>query len=220
MLVCSQLALLIAGMPSPVAEVTELARVAELSVAPAEAAAVEPSSSELASALPLLAQGTQDPHAQPWYIQVGGYYVKADYSVNTLGGIDFSDNPAYSIDVGFTKWTDELGVALEGGLMQSSTDADIGAINSETIDTMRFLVGVRAFDRGSDTWLPYLRGGFMWREDSGDQINDSGSGWYLGGGFDWYIGSHLRAGPELLYTNSSSLNAQEWLLGAALTFAF
>jgi hypothetical protein len=60
----------------------------------------------------------------------------------------------------------------------------------------------------------------MWRTDSGDQIDDSGSGWYLGGGFDWYIGSHLRAGPQVLYTSSSSLNASEWLLGAAVTFAF
>jgi hypothetical protein len=218
MLVCSQLALLIAGLPSPAAEWPALLQPAQPLVA--TSAAESAGASEFEPALPPLAQGTQDPHALPWFIQVGGYYVQADYSVNALGGTEFSDNPGYSLDIGFTKWSDELGVALEGGLLKSSTDVNIGAISSETVDSMRMLVGVRAFDRGSDSWLPYLRGGFMWRTDSGDQIDDSGSGWYVGGGFDWYIGSHLRAGPQILYTSSSSLNASEWLLGAAVTFAF
>jgi Outer membrane protein beta-barrel domain len=219
MLVCSQVALLIAGM-SLAPETAPVAQPAEPSLPPTAESTTELISREFARSLAALPQGTRDAHAQPWFVSGGFHFIQADYSVNVLGGADFSDNPGYSIDVGFTKWSDELGVALEGGLLKSSTDVDIGAINSETVDSLRFLVGVRAFDRGSDTWLPYLRGGFMWRTDSGDSIDDSGSGWYVGGGFDFYLGSYLRAGPQLLYTDSSSLNAKEWILGAVVTFAF
>lgn len=210
MLVCSQLALLIAGTPM-------VAAAPAPEVAPS--AAFEPWN-HFEPEFAAIAQGTLDAHAKPWYVSVGAQFIAGDYSANVLGGADFSENPGYSLDIGFVKWSEELGVALEGGIIKSDLDVDIGALNHETVDTLRYLVGVRVFDRGSESWLPYLRGGYMFRTDSGNQIDSDGSGWYVGGGFDWYIGSMLRVGPQLLYTQSDSLDAKEWLLGAVLSVAF
>lgn len=165
-----------------------------------------------------LAQGTQTNAPPRWFFAVSGNYIDAD-SVGPLG--DSSDEfEGLGIDVGLTNWNDQLGVTLEGGYLASSAEFDISSIETEDVDTHRFLIGLRLFDRGSDWWLPYLRGGFMWRLDSGDQIDDDGAGWYVGGGFDLYVGKNLRIGPQLLYTDSESLDTTEWILGGVLTFGF
>ena len=210
MLVCSQLALLIAGMPPPGAAAAPSLDLVTLRANDAP--------------LPFdaLAQGTADPRAFAWFISGGYHIVKGTYDVNVppLVNASVSENPAFSIDAGITKWNEELGVTLEGGLLKSSSDVDNGLLNTEKLDTMRYMIGLRLFDRGNESWLPYLRGGFMWRTDKSDSIDESGSGWYFGGGFDFYIGGNLRVGPQLLYTNSTVLSSQEWILGATVSFGF
>lgn len=164
------------------------------------------------------AQGTQTSTPPTWFISVSGNYIDGD-SVGPLG--DSSDKyEGLGLDIGYTNWNEQLGVTLEGGYLGSTTEFDISSIETEDVNTHRFLFGLRLFDRGSDWWLPYLRGGFMWRLDSGDQIDDDGAGWYAGGGFDFYLGKHLRIGPQLLYTDSESLNTTEWILGGVLSLAF
>jgi hypothetical protein len=204
MLPCSQLAFLLAS--SLASEATSPAL--EAPAQPLPAASFEP------------LQGTLDESPPKWFISISGHLIQGDF-IGPLGEGD-DDYSGFGIDFGYTNWNDQLGITLEGGFLSSQTEIQVntGPNPTDDVDTQRFLIGLRLIDRGSSWWMPYLRGGYMWRMDEGDTISDDGNGFYAGGGFDFFLGKSLRLGPQLLYTESESLDTKEWILGAVLSFGF
>jgi hypothetical protein len=193
---------------------------------PAAPAAGEGASSGLEPGLaallagPLPQRGLERSWGPDYVIAIGAHWVDGDYDAPQ--DADSEEDPAFSIEFVAYNWSEERGIGLELGLMSSSYDVDVTAIETETVDTWRALIGVRLADRGpTDTfWIPYLRGGLMYRTDSGDVIDDDGYGWYLGGGIDFRLGGPFAITPQVLFSDTTSLNSQEWIAGVLLSFVF
>lgn len=168
------------------------------------------------SAAPLYQRGgIVMPHRPTFFISGGYHVVEAEHNW------DEEDDEAISIDLGYLTWSGDMGFALEAGVMRSSFETDITVFQKDDVDTTRYLLGLRFIDSTPDSrFAPYLRGGYMYREDKGDVVDDDGSGWYLGGGIDFKVGYGFTFGPQLLYAENSSLDATEWLLGVTGTIAF
>ena len=159
----------------------------------------------------------QDPAQPRGWIGIGAFAVEDDY--DTPGDPDV--DPAYGLEAGLIGWTGEVGFGLEAAVMRSRFDAATSSIDSETVDTTRWMVGVRLADWSEGSrFSTYLRGGFLYRTDEGDLIDDDGSGWYAGLGVDVRIAGPLALSPQVLYTDSSSLDATEWLFGGSLVWRF
>jgi len=155
---------------------------------------------------------------RPTFFVSGGYHIVEP--MHTFDGEGDSD--AVSIDLGYLTWNGEMGFGIEAGFMQSNFETDLTVFLRDEVDSNRYLVGLRFIDSpvGSN-FAPYLRGGYLFREDKGDVIDDSGSGWYFGGGIDYKLGgSGFSVAPQVLYTESSSLDSTEWLFGLTATIAF
>jgi hypothetical protein len=197
-----------------------------LSLVPGDAAPKPAAASLEALLAPLIAapepwqRGTRRAWEPSWLIAAGVHGVSGDYDAPQ--NADAEEDPAYSLDLVFYNWDGERGIGLEVGLIANSYDVDVTAIDTETVDSFRALIGLRLADRGpTDTfWIPYLRGGLMYRMDSGDVVDDDGIGWYLGGGIDFRLGQHFAITPQLLYSDSSSLNSQEWIFGVLAGIGF
>ena len=147
---------------------------------------------------------------------VTGYY-------DTYSGEDPDEDLAYSLDACIYNWDGEKGLGLEFGLMYSSYSATTGALSGdEEVDTYRVSAGVRFADRGSDNpiYIPYVRAGLMFRKDDGNLSSDDGFGWYAGGGIDFRIGNRFAITPTVLFTDSASMSAQDWVYGVQATFGF
>jgi hypothetical protein len=156
------------------------------------------------------------------WLSVGGYFVDGRY--DTPQDFGFDEDTAFALDLGMYNWRGEMGIGLEGGLIVGGyeIDGDLFGAGSEKVDVWRGLIGVRVADRGANdsSFIPYVRGGFMYRRDDGGSVKDDGIGWYAGGGFDWRLGPQFAIGPSVLFNESTSRNAQEWLFGLLLTFGF
>jgi hypothetical protein len=147
---------------------------------------------------------------------VTGYY-------DTYSGDDPDEDLAWSLDACIYNWDGEKGLGLEFGLMQSSYTASAGVLSSdESVDTYRVSAGVRFADRGSDNpiYIPFVRAGGMYRKDDGNVSSDDGFGWYIGGGIDFRIGTRFAITPSVLFTDTSSMSAQDWVYGVLATFGF
>jgi len=161
------------------------------------------------------AQGTVIEQGPRGFVSLGAHYVDGDFA--TPQGEDPDAGEGFGLDAGLYTWNGELGLALEAGILKSEQEAEASSLANEDVETTRFLLGVRVADRGTESaFLTYLRAGFLMRKDEGDTIDDDGTGWYFGGGFDWTFAGAFNVGPQLLYTDSSSLDAAEWIFG--LTF--
>lgn len=200
------LTLLSTSIPSPVPSETE--------------EGLEPLLASILASPPQDRRGIERSWGPDYVIAVGVHWVDGDYDAPQ--DADSEEDPAYSLDFIAYNWSEERGIGLELGLMMSSYDVDVTAIDTETVDTWRALLGVRLADRGPTDaiWIPYLRGGLMYRDDSGDVIDDDGFGWYVGGGIDFRIGSRFAITPQVLFSDTTSLNAQEWVAGVLLSFNF
>jgi hypothetical protein len=164
-------------------------------------------------------QGTLVQKPPRGFVAIGGHYVEGE--VDSPLGEDPDSDTALSIDVGMFAWNESLGIALELGYLASSYEIDVSSIASDDVDVARYLVGLRfADDEPQSLFLYHLRGGFLYREDEGDVLDDSGSGWYAGGGIEYKLPGGFSIGPQLLYTESSSLDATEWIAGIAAAYAF
>jgi hypothetical protein len=191
--------------------------------APAASETYEGLESLLASILaepPQGQRGIERSWGPDYVFALGVHWVDGDYDAPQ--DADSEEDPAYSLDFVAYNWNEERGIGLELGLMMSTYDVDVTAIDTETVDTWRVMAGVRLADRGPTDaiWIPYVRGGGMYRQDSGDVIDDDGFGWYLGGGIDFRFGSRFAITPQVLFSDTTSLNAQEWLAGVLLSFNF
>jgi hypothetical protein len=175
---------------------------------------------EPTSAAPLAPpQGTMEARPPRGFVAVGAHYI--DGEVDSPLGEDPDENAAFSIDLGLYTWNESLGLALEAGYLASSYEIEVSSLASDDVDVKRYLLGLRFADNEPDSYFLYhLRGGYLFREDEGDLLEDDGSGWYLGGGIEWKVGRGFSLGPQLLYTDSGSLDANEWIAGVVAAFAF
>lgn len=158
-----------------------------------------------------------------WQISAGAHYVMGDY--DTFQDGDATEDLAYSLDAVVFNWEGERGMGLEFGLMYSTYEVDTNALppfDKDDVETFRASLGFRLADRGPDNpvYIPYVRGGLMYRTDEGTHTSDDGVGWYLGGGIDLRLGSRFALSPSVLYTDTTSNNAQEWLFGLLLSVGF
>ena len=217
-----------AVLPLVASTAVEFARAAEVVPAPTSEAAfefanfidaLEPAPAPT-SVSEFLVQGTRRAWEPRWIVQLGVSSAGGQYDTNQAQ--DLSSGEVFSVDFVLNNWRDEMGIGLEGGLWMNTYDAELDSTNSETVDTYRVLVGLRIADRGPDNpiWIPYARVGGMYRVDDGPTVSDNDLGWYAGGGIDFRLGSHVAITPQILYAESPSLNAQEWLLGVCLTLGF
>jgi len=194
-----------------------------LSAAPGEPAAPEapfPSLAlELAAPWSAAPQGVRTPIRPRGFVAAGFHQVDED--VRSPTGDDPDSDPAYSVDLGVYTWNDSLGLALEGGFLGSRYEIDTSSLSSEKVDVRRYLLGLRLVDDDPQSlFLYHLRGGLAYREDKGDVIDDSGTGWYVGGGVEWKLPAGFSVGPQVLYLDTDSRSATEWIFGIVAAFAF
>lgn len=168
-----------------------------------------------------------------WVLTFGTYMVEGDY--DTFNGRSADEDLTYGLDFVIYNWDDDVGVGLEFGLMYGTysvpTTEAFGT--DDEVDVFRGLVGVRVADRGIDdpTYIPYVRGGGLYRSDDGGKSTGSsletirgsdqdGFGWYVGGGIDFRIGSHVALTPSVMFTNVAAYNAEDWIFGLQLSVGY
>lgn len=166
-------------------------------------------------------QGVAYDRAQPiGWISGGIWFTSSEQSLPASGEPD-EDEPL-GLELGFFTWkNNEMGLGVELAAIHSEYKLDVTSIDTETVDVWRGMLGLRLVDAGiSQRFAPFARAGLLWRSDSGDILDDTGFGYYLGAGMDWYLAGGLALTPSLLYQDSNSYNTTEWLFGIALTFQF
>lgn len=167
-------------------------------------------------------------------LAIGGHFVNGDY--DTFNGEDPEEDTTYSIDFILYNWEAERGMGLEFGLMYGTYSVPASAVglgaSDDEVDVYRALLGLRLADRGSDDpiYVPYFRGGLMYRKDDGTKSgvdvgatagsDGDGFGWYLGGGIDFRLGSHVALTPSVMFTNVAAFNAEDWIYGLLLSIGF
>lgn len=201
--------------PNPAAESAPAPRPLSLTAELAARAAPVPARAE--SLAPL--QGTVTHRRPIGFVSIGAHVIEGDVSSPT--GDDPEYDETFSIDLGFYTWNDSLGLALELGYLPSSYELDTSSLSSEDVDVRRYLLGLRFADDEPDSFFLYhLRGGVVLREDDGDTVDDDGIGWYAGGGIEWKLGRGFSLGPSLLYSETDSMDSNEWILGLQAAYSF
>ena len=112
----------------------------------------------------------------------------------------------------------------EGEATGGRLTADLGTLHDD-VTVWRGRVGVRAawWDDEDDEprLVPYLRGGGVYRTDSGRFVDDDGVGWYAGIGLDVRLSEHWAVGPFATYEAVSlSIETGTVLLGVGVTFSY
>lgn len=157
-----------------------------------------------------------------YWLSVGAYWVDGRY--DTPADDDYEEDTAIAVDFGAYNWRGEMGIALEGGLMKNSYQLDGDPLGSgrSDVDVWRGMIGLRVADRGptDSRFVPYARGGFLYRRDDGGPIKDDGIGWYAGLGCDIRVTPQLAVGPSVMFNEANSQNAQEWVFGVLVTLGF
>lgn len=182
-----------------------------------------------ASVAPLPPQDFDYGLAPRGWVSFGVSFLSSEIDQDTDGDPD--DKNPIGGDVGLYGWQGEVGMGIELGAMHSTYDAiaeDSLSNPSETIDVWRLMLGLRIADRGSgDRFLPWLRGGFLYRIDDGDgvdpqgqSLSDDGPGFYLGAGFDVVLIAGLAVTPQVMYQKSKSFDSEEWMGTLSLSYLF
>ena len=130
-----------------------------------------------------------------------------DAEIDLFGAGDPEDDSGFGGTFGLYNWRDDFGLGIEAGILQSEVrPGRERLLETDEVTATRYLVGLRFADRmGTESFMAYLRGGFMWRDDDGDLIGADGSGFYAGLGLDVRIAGPVWITPEVLYTDSESL---------------
>jgi len=172
----------------------------------------------------LLAAILGAPHpatAQPtWWISVSGQAAfetgELDRTLGTEGG--------GGLAAGWHLF--RLGPVLLGPEVEGTggkVSADLGTV-SDDVTVWRGRVGVRVIWWEEDEeplLVPYVRGGAVYRSDSGKFISDDGVGWYVGIGLDVRLSEHWSLGPFVAYERVSlSVDTETFLVGLGLTFSW
>jgi hypothetical protein len=172
--------------------------------------------------LPALPQGVNYDREPPLgWVSAGIFFTSSEVELPPPAGSPDEDEPL-GIEFGFYTWkNNEMGVGLEFAAIHSEYKVDVTSIESESVDVWRGMVGLRLADAGiNPLFTPFARAGAVWRQDKGTLLDDSGVGYYLGAGLDWRLAGGLALTPSLLYQDSNSFDAREWLFGLSLTLQF
>jgi hypothetical protein len=157
---------------------------------------------------------------QPSYFVSAGLHATEGDIESSATGSEADEGLAWSIDVGYVTWNADLGLAFEAGVLASGYEIEVTPGTEDDVDVTRYLLGLRLIDASPESaFLWHLRGGFAHRQDEGSIVDDDGSGWYAGGGVEWKLGG-FSVGPGLLYTDTSSIDAREWVLGVNASYRF
>jgi opacity protein-like surface antigen len=167
----------------------------------------------LAAASPTAAQPT-------WWITVGG---QATFETGRLGQI-LGVGGGGGIAAGWhllRLGPVLLGPELEG--IAGKVSADLGTV-SDDVRVLRGRAGVRVtwWEEDEEPLLvPYVRGGLVYRADSGKFISDEGGGFYVGAGLDFRLSDNWSVGPFVAYEHVSlSIDADTFMVGLGLTFSW
>jgi hypothetical protein len=110
------------------------------------------------------------------------------------------------------------GEGSAGRLKQSIGDLD------ETVDIWRARAGVRVTwweEDDSPLVVPYLRGGGVFRADRANLSDDSGFGWYVGGGLNLMLNERWALGVSVTYERVSMRDeTKSLLLGIGLSYHY
>jgi hypothetical protein len=114
-----------------------------------------------------------------------------------------------------------LGPEVEG--IAGKVSANLGTV-SDDVRVLRGRVGIRA------TWweedeeprlVPYVRGGAVYRSDSGKFVSDHGGGFYVGAGLDIRLSDNWSVGPFVTYEHVVlSVDAETFMIGLGVTFSW
>ena len=157
--------------------------------------------------------------ARGWFA-FGISWVSSDLSLPAPATVIDEDEPL-NVELGFFTWKGEMGVGFEAGVSHSSYKAQLNSIETDDVDVWRGTLGVRLVDSGiNKLFSPWARAGATYRIDDGQQLSDSGVGFYIGVGMDWHLVGPLAITPALTYADTNSYGSQEWLATLALTFLF
>ncbi len=176
----------------------------------------------LALALTIALLGSARPAAaQPdWWVAVGG---QAGLEAGRLGGTLDTEGSGL-VALGWHAF--RLGPVLLGPEAEGSGgrgSADLGTVG-DTVTVWRARVGVRAvwWEEDEEPLLvPWVRGGGVYRTDSGKRIDDDGVGWYVGAGLDVRLSEQWAVGPFVTYERVSlSVDTETVLVGLALSFSY
>lgn len=159
--------------------------------------------------------------AQPsWWLAVGG---QAGLETSRLGDTVGTEGGGL-VAIGWRLL--RLGPLLVGPEAEGSggrLSADLGTVDDD-VTVWRGRAGVRAawWEEDAEPLLvPYLRGGGVYRADSGRFIDDDGVGWYAGIGVDVRLSTHWAVGPFVTYEAVSlSIDTATVLVGLGVTFSY
>lgn len=131
-----------------------------------------------------------------------------------------------SITVGYFLTHQPIAIAIEtaGYFSYHDTEDDLEPIIGDDFWLYRWLLGGRVAYLGWDrVMVPYVRGGFAYRFDDGDDDfedngidnEDGGTGYYAGAGLDFTIVPGLSIAPQVLYTSTDPFgeDAEELFYG-------
>jgi hypothetical protein len=114
-----------------------------------------------------------------------------------------------------------VGPEVEG--TGGTVSADLGTV-SDDVTVWRGRVGVRLvwWEEDEEPLLvPYVRGGAVYRSDSGHLVSDDGIGWYVGAGLDVRLSDSWSLGPFVAYERVSlSVDTETFVVGLALTYSW
>src|SRR5262249_57490537 len=115
-----------------------------------------------------------------------------------------------------------LGPEVEG--TGGKVSADLGLVRDRDVTIWRGRVGARAIwweEDAEPLLIPYVRGGAVYRYDTGKLVEDDGIGWYVGIGLDVRLSEHWSLGPFVTYERVSlSVETETLLVGIGVTFSW
>jgi opacity protein-like surface antigen len=182
---------------------------------------VRPAGLALAVTAALLAAAAPASAQPDWWVALGG---QAGIETSRLGDTAGTEGGGW-VALGWHLF--RLGPVLlgpEGEASGGRLTADLGTRHDD-VTVWRGRVGVRAAwwgDEDDDPRLvPYLRGGGVYRADSGRFVDDDGVGWYAGIGLDVRLSEHWAVGPFATYEAVSlSIETGTVLVGLGVSFSY
>src|SRR5262245_18077905 len=156
----------------------------------------------------------------PWWISVGGQAAIETGHLDRTLGTEGSGGLAAGWHL-FRLGPVVLGPEVEG--TGGKVSADLGTV-SDDVTVWRGRAGVRFIWWEEDEeplLVPYVRGGIVYRSDSGKFISDDGVGWYVGVGIDVRLSDSWSVGPFVSYERVSlSVDTKTFLIGLSFTFSW
>ncbi len=162
-----------------------------------------------------------------------GWFSFGFHVVNPLSDTDdfLNTGGSFGGTFGVNLLREKFALGPEMAFIASLQDSDIEPerddsryYDNDDVFIGRLMLGARASVYALPGVAPYARGGWMYRWDDGDRdidYDDSGSGWYAGGGTAIFVYPGMSISPEILYTAANlDVDAAELLVGITFDIYF